>query len=96
MAFKFNDNQKDLINQGIVQDNEGNFIESFTNLFNEMGYFFITPKPTKKYRAIIKSKHGIDSFYLPKPLPTGVCMQIIQVTNLYKITTSKNYNLFSH
>ena len=97
MAFKIFSHENDTNIQGVIQDNEGSFIDSFKSIYNGMGYFFITPKPIKKYFAVIKSANGIDSFYLPKPLPTGVCMQIIQDTNQYKINlqnTETNNNNF--
>ena len=46
MAFKIINHQNDTNIQGVIQDNEGN---SFKSIYNGMGYFFITPKPTKKY-----------------------------------------------
>ena len=97
MAFKIINHQNDTNVQGVIQDNEGSFIDSFKSIYNGMGYFFITPESTKKYFAILKSANCIDSFYLPKPLPTGVCMQIIQDTNQYKINlqnTETNNNNF--
>ena len=97
MAFKIFSHENDTNIQGVIQDNEGNFIDSFKSIYNGMGYFFITPESTKKYFAILKSANYIDSFYLPKPLPTGVCMQIIQDTNQYKINlqnTETNNNNF--
>lgn len=72
---------------GVITDNEGNQVTTFTSSHLGMGSFYLNAEGDRSYKAKITFKDGSEkTFELPKPKESGVN---IQVNN----TASDNINL---
>lgn len=80
---------------GTVEDTDGNRITDFQTFEFGLGYFYLTPKEGKEYRAVISSDEE-DIFYsLPLPLSEGYVMNtsISEKELNISITTNKSEGL---
>ena len=78
IAFKANDQWGRPVKiKGIVQNNNGIFIDSLRVIHDGMGYFFINPKQGESFTAKWKDEKGTEhTSALPPVKPTGVSMQV--------------------
>lgn len=89
VAFKANDQWGRPVKiKGIIQNNEGKFIDSLRILHDGMGYFFITPKAGEIFIAKWKDEKGTESITpLPVIATTGVSLQVTLAG------TKRNFNI---
>ncbi len=79
IAFKANDQWgRPLKIKGIVQNNQGKFIDSLRVIHDGMGYFFVTPQANETFVAKWKDEKGMDhSTDLPEVKNAGVSIQVV-------------------
>jgi hypothetical protein len=78
IAFKATDQWGRPVNiKGIIQNNQGKFIDSLRILHDGMGYFFITPQPGESFMAKWKDEKGMEKITsLPAVTNEGVSLQV--------------------
>ncbi len=72
--------------KGIIKDDEGNMIDSFSSYKFGMGQLTFTPLPGKRYSATITSPAGIkEQYVLPKAAPQGIVMNVSKKNGLIHV-----------
>jgi hypothetical protein len=91
IAFKANDNNgvPITIKGQIVNETQKKIID-FTNIYDGMGYFFITPLPGEKYKAVWKDKNGLlHETPLPAAKEQGVALTINYINDNLSYTLTR-------
>jgi hypothetical protein len=79
VAFKAIDENGDGVKiAGVIKNNSGDSVASFSSSYKGMGIFFFTPENGLKYHAEIK---GIDAIGLPETEKSGTSLHIDNLSN---------------
>jgi hypothetical protein len=94
VAFKANDQDGIPINvSGNIVNEAGKKITAFSSVHDGMGYFFITPLPGEKYKAIWKDKKGLQhETALPDAKKQAVALSITTSENTINYTLHRPDN----
>ncbi|MEY2916528.1 MAG: hypothetical protein RIS73_242 [Bacteroidota bacterium] len=94
VAFKANDQDGIPINvSGNIVNEAGKKITAFSSVHDGMGYFFITPLPGEKYKAIWKDKKGLQhETALPDAKKQAVGLSVSTSTDTINYTLRRSDN----
>ncbi len=76
--------------EGIVTDDKGNKITSFTSFYKGIGRFVLKPEKGIRYYAHIQDRDRIHKTALPLPLETGLVMHVESQEQVISVTLASN------
>jgi hypothetical protein len=81
--------------RGIITDNDGNEITTFSTQYAGMGQFAFTPQPGKQYQAkITYGDGGSNLFNLPKAMDTGFTLLVNAIGDSLYVKVAANSLLY--
>ncbi|WP_216067724.1 TonB-dependent receptor [Pseudotamlana agarivorans] len=81
--------------EGVIKDQGNNTITTFKNFEFGLGLFMFTPEPNNSYYASIQINGKEEKYELPKPLPLGFNLNLLNNGSevIIKVSSNKNIGL---